>query len=191
MKKFATLFKDSYKELKNVRCITLAAMFGAISIVLGTFTIPIGNFLKIGFTFLPNQFVYYLFGPFVGGIFGGLMDVMNFIIKPTGPFFFGFTFSAILTGFIFGVILYQKPLSFKRIFIANFVEMIIVNMLLNTLWLSMLIGNSFFALFPIRALKEVIMLPVESILMYTVIKAVEESGILKIFNSKNTLMNKS
>lgn len=189
MKKFATLFKDSYKELKNVRCITLAAMFGAISIVLGAFSIPIGNFLKIGFTFLPNQFVFYLFGPFVGGIFGALMDVLNFIVKPTGPFFFGFTFSAIVTGIIFGVILYQKPLSFKRIFIANVIEMILVNLLLNTIWLTMILGNNFFDLLPIRALKEVIMLPIESILMYSVIKAVEASGIIKIFNSKKVITN--
>ena len=45
MKKLATLFSDSYAELKQVRTLTIMAMFGAISIVLGYFTIVIGCLL--------------------------------------------------------------------------------------------------------------------------------------------------
>ena len=37
--KLATLFRDSYAELKHVRTITTAAMFAASSVVLGMFTI--------------------------------------------------------------------------------------------------------------------------------------------------------
>lgn len=37
-------------------------------------------------------------------IFGGALDVLKYIIKPTGPFFFGFTFDAMLSGIIYGSI---------------------------------------------------------------------------------------
>ena len=62
MKKLATLFSDSYAELNQVRTITATAMFAAVSVVLGYFTLAIGNYIKIGFSSISNQFVYYLFG---------------------------------------------------------------------------------------------------------------------------------
>lgn len=184
MTKFTGLFTSSYKELKNVRCLTLTAMFGAISIILGSMTVMVGDFLKIGFSFLPNEFIFYLFGPVVGVIYGAAMDILTFIVKPSGTFFFGFTISAMLKGLLFGIILYKKPLSLKRIIFANVLQMIFINLLLDTYWLTVLIGKGFFALLPLRALKAFIMLPVETIILFTVIKGVEASGILKLLNIK-------
>ena len=47
MQKFKDLFTSSYRELKNVRSITLMAMFGAISIILGFFSIMILDYLRV------------------------------------------------------------------------------------------------------------------------------------------------
>ena len=66
MQKAAMLWRSSYQELKHVRNITTAAMFMAVSVVLGYFTIEAGPYLKIGFGPIVNQFVYYLFGPVLG-----------------------------------------------------------------------------------------------------------------------------
>ena len=49
MQKAAMLWRSSYQELKHVRNITTAAMFMAVSVVLGYFTIEAGPYLKIGF----------------------------------------------------------------------------------------------------------------------------------------------
>lgn len=185
MTKFTALFKSSYQELKSVRCITLTAMFGAISIVLGSLVFMVGDFLKVGFTFLPNEFVFYLFGPVVGVIYGAALDILTFIVRPTGPFFFGFTLSSIITGFLYGILLYKKPLSLKRIIVTNVVHLILINLLLNTYWLTILYGYNFLAILPLRALKAFIMLPIETVMLYTVIKGVEASGIIhKIFPGK-------
>ncbi|MDF2610137.1 MAG: hypothetical protein K0R92_1611 [Lachnospiraceae bacterium] len=184
MKKVAVLLSDSYKELKNVKSLTLIAMFGAISIILGYFTLVIGDFLKVGFSFLPNQFIYYLFGPIVGAVFGAAMDILTFFIRPTGSFFWGFTLNAILEGFIYGFALYRKPLTMKRIFLINILDVILVKLVLTTYWLSILYGNGFFTILPIRALKALIMLPIETILLFTIIKGVEATGIFKPLNDK-------
>lgn len=184
MSKIKDLFISSYKELKNVRSLTLAAMFGAISIVLGSLTIMIGNFLKIGFSFLPNEFAYYLFGPFVGAFYGAAMDILTYIIKPMGAFFPGFTISAVLTGILYGLVLYKRPLSLKRIIVANVLRTVFIDMLLNTYWLTILIGKGFFLIFPLRALKLIIMLPIETILLFALIKGVEASGILNLLHRK-------
>ena len=60
MKKLATLFTDSYNEFRHVRTLTATGMFGAVSLVLGYFTLAVGDYVKIGFSTIANQFVYYL-----------------------------------------------------------------------------------------------------------------------------------
>ena len=181
MKQFFTLFIASSKELRKIRSITLVSMLGAISIILGSLTVMIGDFLKINFNLLPNSLVFYLFGPVVGAVYGATMDILTFIVRPTGTFFFGFTLSAIFTGIIYGIALYTKPISLRRFFFANLIHMVFINILLNTYWLTILIGQGFLILLPIRTLKAIIMLPIETLLMYTVINRLEASGLLNNF----------
>ncbi len=185
MTKFTALFKSSLQEFRSIRCVTLTAMLGAISIIIGTyFTFMIGNSLKFGFAFLPNEFLFYMFGPAVGAIFGAVMDILVFILKPTGPFFFGFTLSALLKGLIYGFVLYKKPLSLLRIFIANVINLIFITLLLDTYWLTYLYGKAFLIFLSERLVK-IVLLPVETILLYLLIKGVEASGVVRLFRSKN------
>lgn len=180
MKRLATLFTDSYHEFKHVRTITTCAMFMAISVVLGYFTLVIGDYIKIGFSSIANQFVYYLFGPVVGGVFGGVLDILKYLVKPTGAFFPGFTLGAVAAGVIYGAILYKRPISIGRILVAELVASIVCNMLLGTLWLSIMYGKGFIALLPMRVFKNLVMWPINSMLFYTIGKALEASGIFRI-----------
>ncbi len=180
MAKIKELFLSSCKELKDVKCLTLAAMFGAISIVLGSFTIMMTENIKLEWTFLPNEFVYYLFGPFVGIIYGAVMDILNYIVKPFGSFFPGFTVSAMLKGLLFGLILYKRPISLKRVITANVLRVILVDLPLNTYWLTVLNGVPYLVNLPLRALKLLIMFPVETMLFYLLVKGVEASGVLRM-----------
>ncbi|NLJ90283.1 MAG: folate family ECF transporter S component [Clostridiales bacterium] len=180
MKKINSIFKESAKELKNTRCITLTAMLAAMSVVLSHFTIVVTESLKISFFFLPSRIAYYLFGPFVGSIFGATIDVLNFFIKPTGPFHPGFTINAALSGLIFGLILYKKPLKLSRVFVASMINMIIVNLILNTFWIYTIIGKGIIASIPLRIIKNIALLPFEATLLYLVIKSLEATGIFKL-----------
>ena len=96
MRKIYDKIRFSLSEMKNLYHLVLCAMLGAVAIVLGSLTIQFGNYIKIGFSGIPNQLVAALFGPITAGIFGGIMDIIKFILKPTGPYFPGFTLSAIL-----------------------------------------------------------------------------------------------
>ncbi len=87
MKKLIALFTGSYRELKAVRTVTVLAMLAAIAIVLGFFSIEIGSVIRIGFSSIPNGLAAYLFGPVVGGIFAGTLDILKYLLKPTGAFF--------------------------------------------------------------------------------------------------------
>ena len=166
MKKFVTLFTDSARELKSVRTITTMAMLAAVAVILGYFSIEYGQFIRIGFSGIPNQLADYLFGPVTGGLFAGILDVVKYFMKPDGPFFFGFTFNAMLSGLIYGTLLYRRPVSIKRIVIAEFFVKLVINCGLNTLWISMLYGKGFIALLGPRVIKNVIMLPIDSFILF-------------------------
>lgn len=169
MKNLVACFQESARELKEHKTIVVTAMMIALGVVLGFYSVQIGDFLKIGFSGLANELTAMLFGPVVGGLMGGIADLLKFIIRPTGPFFFGFTFNAILAAVIYGVFWYKKPMSLKRIFAAKITVAIVVNLFLNTYWLSMLYGKGFAALLPARAIKQLISVPVESILFFLVV----------------------
>lgn len=183
MKRLATLFTDSYHEFKHVRTITTCAMFMAISVVLGYFTLVIGDYIKIGFSSISNQFVYYLFGPVVGGVFGGVLDILKYLIKPTGPFFPGLTLSPIMAGVIYGSFFYKRSLTIRRVLAAELIVAVVCNMIITTLCLSVLYGKGFMVLLPMRAFKNIVMWPINSMLFYTVAKALEASGIFRILRT--------
>jgi len=69
-KEVAFMFRESLEELKKTRTITICGLFAAMSCLMGSFTIRIGNILKIGFSGLINELVSMFFGPVVGGVFG-------------------------------------------------------------------------------------------------------------------------
>lgn len=179
MSKLATIYRDSYRELKNVKTLTTAAMFLAIAVVLGYFTIEAGPYLKIGFGTVANQFVYFMFGPVVGGFYGGVLDLVKYIVKPTGAFFPGFTFNAILAGIIYGTFLYHRPLTFKRTLFVHLVVILVCNVFFNTLWLSMMSGKGMLALMPIRLMKNLIMWPIDTLIFFAIAKKMESAGVVK------------
>ena len=181
MKKLLHMISESYHEFKLVSTITTCAMFGAMSIVLNQLaTIRVTPNLKIGFGALPNELVDYLFGPVVGSLFGGGMDIIKFMLKPDGGFMPGFTFNAMLAAFIYGLFLYKKPLSLKRMLAAKLVVAVLCNILLGTLWLSMINGKGYLALLPARAVKNLIQWPVDSLIFFLVAKTLEQAGVFKL-----------
>lgn len=182
MKKLATLFQDSYHELFRARTLTLCAMFGALSIVLDQFTIKAGSF-KLGISGLPNELVHFLFGPVVGATFGGAMDILKFLMKPDGGFFFGYTLTAITAGLIYGAFWYKRPLSLPRILAARLAVILVCNLFMNTLWISMTTGKAFLVLLPARAIKNITMWPVDSLLFFIVAGVLERSGVFRELRS--------
>ena len=158
-------------KVKDIKVLSTAAMLAAIAIVLGFFKIPLTQVIEIRFGSLPLSVAGFLFGPVVGGIVGAIADVGGYLIRPTGPFFIGFTISSITSGIIFGLMLHKKEVTLTRIIITEVLQMLIVNMLLNTTWLSMLYGKAFIPLVISRIAKELIMLPINCALVTFILKS--------------------
>ena len=184
MKRLATLFTQSCEEIRKPRTITACAMFAAVAVILGYFTISLGNYIKIGFSGIPNVLVGCLFGPVAGGFFGGLLDILKYIVNPTGAFFPGFTLNAVLGGVIYGCSYYRNSITLVRVLATKLVVILICNVLLNTLWLSMLYGQAFAVLLPARLMKNLIMWPVDSMIFYTIAKTFETAGIFRMIRGR-------
>jgi len=83
--------------------------------------------------------------------------------------------------FIYGCFYYKHKLTFRRVLIAKLVVVLIVNVLLNTLWLDMLYGKGFLAILPMRTVKNLIMWPIDSFIFFTITRLIEQTGIFSIF----------
>ena len=122
MEKTKNMFLTSAKELKTTSTLAVCAMLAALALILNSVaSINIGPYVKIGFSGIPNQIADYLFGPITGCLFAGVLDIVKFFIRPDGPFFFGFTFNAMLAAFIYGCFYYKHKLTFRRVLIAKLV----------------------------------------------------------------------
>ena len=166
---------SSLERLKEVRVLTFCGMMGALAVVLGyVATIKVGQYIRIGFSGLPNQIVDYLFGPWIGAIFGGAMDIIKWFASGDGNFFPGFTITAMLGAVIYGFFLYNKPLKIRNIILSQLLVKIICNIGLNTLWLNLLYGKAFAAILPGRIISNAVMLPIDCFIMYAMLKVVNK-----------------
>lgn len=136
------------------------------------------SFLRIGFGFLPILILAILYGPIVSGLAYAIGDLIGAFLFPTGAFFPGFTVTAALTGIIYGLVLYNKKITIPRALVANALVCVLCNLLLNTFWLTFILGKGFTVLLASRAVKELIAIPIMTfftiILDKTVIKSIKK-----------------
>jgi ECF transporter S component (folate family) len=148
--------------MKKTRILVFLSLLVAMDVLL-THIIPViqWDVIRISFGFVPESFSSMLFGPWIGGLGAILGDLLGMIIAPKGPYFPGFTLSALLTGIIFGLYLYKKPKTILRITLAVLCITLFVDLGLNTYWLTIMYGKGYFALLPGRIIRSAIMLPVQ------------------------------
>lgn len=150
----------------------LIALLVALNIILVRFaSINLGPLLRINFGFITIVIMGILFGPRSAALGAALADFIGAIIFPTGGAYFpGFTLSALVTGYIYGKMLFGHKLSISRIVLSNLLVILIVQLFLNPLWLSLLSGKAFIVLISARVVKSLAMLPIESALIMVTYK---------------------
>ncbi|MGI6722480.1 MAG: folate family ECF transporter S component [Anaerovoracaceae bacterium] len=148
------------------------AFLVALEIILTRFLSINTPILRIGFGFLPVAINAMLYGPLWAGACYAVGDILGMLLFPTGAYFPGFTATAFLTGLAFGLLLYKHPISWPRSLAAAAVVVLLLNLCLDTFWLSILMGDGVWALIPTRLIKAAVMLPIETALITFVGKQV-------------------
>lgn len=144
---------------KTKEFVILAALI-AIEIILSRFLSITAWDTKYSLGFIAVMIAAMLYGPLAAGIVGALSDIIGAMLFPVGPYFAGFTLTALLTGLLFGLFMYKKPHVVKLV-IAVLINQFVLTLLVNTMWISVLYGSPFGPLLTTRVTQSLVMTAVQ------------------------------
>ena len=167
-----SFWKASAQEFKRVKSICIASMMTALNTLLGMFTVTlIPRILIISFSFLASASCAMFCGPLLSGCAGAIADILKHIVNPNGPFFIGYTLNEFLVGMLYGCFFYRREkISLRRCIVARFTVVLILNLFLTPLWLYIMYNEAFFAMVSARLLKNIVMFPIDTFLLYIVMQ---------------------
>ena len=152
--------------------IILTAVLIAMQIILSRFLSIKTPILKVSFAFIPSILCAIWLGVKWTVLLNVLGDIIGATLFPTGAFFIGYTISTAISGLIYGVLLYKKEdnsFTDKQFIIRLIISVILVtcisNIGLNTLWISITTGKAFIVLLGTRIIKELIMIPIQIVVI--------------------------
>jgi len=155
---------QKYKISKGKKTI-LSALLLAIFIILDRLLTINTQFLALNLSLIPIMLAGMILGWQYAMLIGALGDLIGAIFWPFGAYFPGFTISVGLSGLIFGIFLYETPNKEKRHFgiksiISTAIVIILINLLLNSLWLNIMYGKAFTYYLSIRVVAQAVELPI-------------------------------
>ena len=172
--------------MSNLKKTILAGLLIAVGVILNRFISIKTPILNISLTFIPYMLSGILLGPWWAMISAGMTDLIGALLFPFGPYFVGYTISALIAGLVYGLLLYRKKqMSRKkflvRLIIAVLIVVVVCNALLNSLWVYITTKNAASFFVPVRMLKQLIMIPIEVVVMFLLDLGLDKMGAYKIF----------
>lgn len=186
--------------MSKIKKIVISALILAILIISDRFLSINTNFFTINLSFIPSMIAAILLGPIYSALVYGLSDYIGAHLFPFGEYFPGFTVSAILKGFICGLllnpglkesfldtkfgktklgkviskILLPKEATIKRFLINLAITLIIVrfgvNIFIQALWLNILYGEAYLVIITTRLITQAIMFVIQMIVSPVIYK---------------------
>jgi len=148
----------------------ILSLLTAISIILERLLGYNDKLISVSFSFLPVALAGMLFGPVSGAVVCAGADLLGAFLFPVGPLDLRFTLIAAIKGGLYGILLFRpNPLRYHAI-VAQILVTLVAHLTLNTLVISTIIGKGFFALLPLRLVKNILFFPVELISLFKMIE---------------------
>ena len=168
----------------STRALVLAAIFSAMNIILTRAGVIMlfGGLVRLSFGKIPLILSGLFLGPLAGAFAGLVGDVLGVIINSHGaPMIHpGFTLSSVLTGAVPGIIVIlsrRKRSSLFNVITSNIIVLILVNLLLDTLWLSQMYGNPYTVVFQTRLIPHIIIAAINIVVTYPLLKSLIKTGL--------------
>ncbi len=163
--------------MSKLKKIILSGILLALFIVLNRFISIKTPLLIISFAYVPIMMSAIWLGPKYSTLIAALGDFLAAILFPIGTYFPGFTLSAALSGFIYGIFLYKKPgekVSNKKfllkLVISNLIVLSFIEVFIVSLWLKIMYGKAYLVVISSRVLAQVIMLPIRIVTIFALEK---------------------
>ena len=176
--------------MSNLKKVIIAALMLAATIVLSRFLSVKTPIIVISFSYIPIMLCAILLGPWWTMLVAGLADLIGALLFPFGAYFVGYTISATLSGFIYGIFLrYKKEMSYKKFLlmlsISTLLVIAICNGLLNSLWIYITTKKALIAILPTRLVKELVMLPIQIATIFFLHLGLKKMGMYdRLFNKE-------
>lgn len=137
------------RSMFTLEALVCLAVLTAAQIVLSRFlSIQLWN-LKFGFSFVPVMLAAYLYGPVGAACVYGFGDLIGALTFPQGAYFPGFTLTAVISGFIWGLLLNKKIKPINSVLAVAIVQFA-CSFLLNSFWISYTAGAPYLSLLATR-----------------------------------------
>jgi len=169
MKKISNYFEDQFSQLKSVKNLTVCGMLLALSIAVSFINFYIGDSVKISFSFIFLALMGMKFGPALCGATAAMSDIIQFIIKPVGPYQPLLTLTALLSGVLYGILFYKDKNTLPRIISLSVIKGLFINQLLNTIILATMYTKGFKFFFFLRLPENLVMIPIEIIVLWIIL----------------------
>lgn len=169
------------KLMAQSKTLVVAALMVALNIVLGYYTIWFSSYLRIGFGFVTQPIVAMLFGPLVACMTGMIQDVLSYILNPVGGYIPVYTLCVGISGMIYGLMLYRKPITFTRVLSVKILVLVFSNILLNSIALAPTVGSGFIGILPARIIKNLLLLPIQTVVVYLELRFLKRSRLAQSF----------
>lgn len=159
-------------EVKKLRTLAVSAIFLALSSAVASVFIPLPNNLRVYFTYGPKALCAAVIGPVSGLLFGLTGDLLGFVLHPTGGFFPGYTLTSMMGMFLYGLGLYRKKITVRRLALTKLLVNLVCNAGLNVLWSAILYQKAWIVYFTASLTKNLALWPVESAVLVLVFRLV-------------------
>lgn len=170
--------------MSKTKKIILAGLLLATTIILNRFLSIKTPIVVISFAFIPIMLSGMLLGPMWTMLISGLADLIGALLFPFGAYFVGYTISSTLSGLIYGLFLQRKYNKTNKklllnLIISSLIVLIVCNGILNSVWIYITTKKAIAVILPTRLLKQIIMLPINVIVMFSLNLGLEKMGAYK------------
>ena len=166
-------WKESLKSFRSLRGMVSAALMIAVCVAVSYVpSIPVTpGGRTISLTFVPRALCAMVYGPIGSLVFGAAEDTLSFLIDSGGyPYFPGYALTTMLGCFTYALFFYRTRITITKIFLAKLLTNI-QNVILGSLWASMMGGKAYLFYFWDSAVKNLITLPAYTIVLLVAFQA--------------------
>lgn len=158
-------WRSAVKDFKRLPTLAFSAVMIAACIALSYIpSIHIGDRVRITWGFLARALCGMVGGPINALVFGAAEDTISYLMHPTGPYFPGYMITTMLGTLIYALFLYRARVTVVRIFLAKLCTNVL-NVTLGALWSAILYGKAYTYYASVSAVKNLIMLPVQTAML--------------------------
>ena len=172
MELFKTPFSRAYwrcalADFKKTRTLVFSALMVAACVALGYLqSMPVVNNIRITWGFLARALCALVGGPVNALVFGFVEDTVSYFMHPTGGYNPFYIFTTMLGVFTYALFLYRTEVTVLRVFLAKLatnLQNVFLGGLGTYLWYSG--GKGYWAIVAGSAVKNAVLLPVQTLLL--------------------------